>query len=120
MNFIQQAGLTTETIKEELNTDSAVLIDVREKEEVEEGHLDKALWLPLSEFAEAPENYMASIKEAFETKKIYLYCKSGGRSGQVGQFLSQEGLNAINIGGFQELSSEFNSTAGAMDSKKIS
>ena len=120
MNFIAETGLTAEQIKKEIQEDSAVLIDVREHEEVEAGHLSGAYWLALSELSQSPESFLDLMKEKFQRKKIYLYCKSGGRSGQASAFFQSHGFSSYNIGGFQELSTEFDHQVGEMRDKKIS
>lgn len=70
------------TVKQRLDEDKAVLLDVREKAEWEEGHLRQARLLPLTEIGkrlDEPE-YQAELKKSLPTDKpIYLHCKAGGR-----------------------------------------
>ncbi|MAZ48654.1 MAG: rhodanese [Halobacteriovoraceae bacterium] len=120
MSFIDQLGLTSQEIKQDIDKGDGVLIDVREQEEVEEGHLAKTYWLALSELSQAPEKFLEVIKKNFNSKNLYLYCRSGGRSGQACEFFKSQGLNAFNIGGFEELSQEFDSKTGELDNRKIS
>mgnify|MGYP001317997950 CR=1 FL=1 len=120
MSFIEQAGLSVDQIKNELSNDQAILIDVREAEEVELGHLENAKWIALSALSENPDQYLKAINSEYSNKKVYVYCKSGGRSGQASQFFQSQGIKAFNIGGFQELISDFDYTSGSMENKKIS
>jgi rhodanese-related sulfurtransferase len=71
-----------ETVKQRLDEDKAVLLDVREKMEWEEGHLKQARLLPLTEIGKRLDEpgYLAELKESLPTgKPIYLHCKAGGR-----------------------------------------
>jgi adenylyltransferase/sulfurtransferase len=57
------------------------LIDVREEYEYETGNLNGEL-IPMSEIPQQLENISKS-------KKVIIHCRSGGRSGQVIQWLEQ-------------------------------
>lgn len=120
MSFLEQADLTPDQIKNEVDQKKAILIDVREQEEVEAGHLKGTFWLALSELSQSPEKFLESVKKSYGDKNLYLYCKSGGRSGQATEFFKSAGLNAINIGGFQELSQDFDHQEGDLSQNKIS
>jgi rhodanese-related sulfurtransferase len=68
-----------------------VLVDVREIEEYEDGHLPGAVNLPLSTFVEG-------FRDIPEGKTVVLVCKVGGRSMQAAQFLAtQTDLNFTGI-----------------------
>lgn len=84
----------------------AVFIDVREKDEVDEGMIKGALWIPLSELKANPEATVSKVKELTKGKEIYVYCRSGNRSGKFINTLSEHGIKAINMGGFGDLVSE--------------
>lgn len=60
----------------------AVLIDVRELEEVEEGAIDGMIHMPLSEF----ESFKDKLPK---DKPIVFYCRSGRRSMAAGEMASQ-------------------------------
>lgn len=70
------------------------LIDVRETEEYEAGHIDGAQSYPLS-----------SLNTKFpldQSKTYYLYCQAGKRSQQASQMLSDSGFTVVNLnGGYQ-------------------
>lgn len=73
---------TLATVKERVDGDKAVLLDVREKNEWEEGHIKQARLLPLTEIGKKLDepDYLAKLKESLPTDKpIYLHCKAGGR-----------------------------------------
>lgn len=71
------------TVRQRLDDEKAVLLDVREKGEWEEGHLKQARLLPLTEIGKRQDEaeYVDKLKESLPTDKpIYLHCKAGGRS----------------------------------------
>jgi phage shock protein E len=71
------------TIRQRLDDEKAVLIDVREKNEWEAGHLAQAKLIPLTEIGkkiDEPE-FLATLRKTLPADKpVYLHCKSGGRS----------------------------------------
>lgn len=75
------AGHTTdkvEDVHQYVKTKRAVLLDVREKEEWDEGRLKLAKLVPLSKIrkGELPKEL---VKKLPKDKPIYLHCRSGGR-----------------------------------------
>ena len=75
----------------------AQLIDVREPNEFEAGHILGARNIPLSQMK------MRS-KEIRPDLPVYLYCQSGMRSGRAGQFLYRKGYKNLSHlkGGFKQ------------------
>ena len=79
-----------------------ILIDVRTYSEWNEGYIETAIHIPL-------EKIMQKIEFATKNKEqiIYLYCKSGNRSGKAQKDIQSLGyINAINIGGIKKASSK--------------
>ena len=73
---------TLATVKEKLAKGKAVLVDVREKIEWEDGHLKAAVLVPLSELREGRNNDEFAkelAKKLPGNKIIYCHCRSGGR-----------------------------------------
>jgi rhodanese-related sulfurtransferase len=71
-----------DTVKAALAKKEAVLVDVREKGEWEQGHLDGAIFLPLSWLkTESKGDKLAehAAEKLPEKKILYLHCRSGGR-----------------------------------------
>lgn len=66
------------------------LIDVRQPEEYELGHIKNAL-------LHSVEN-IETFKQS-KNKTYYVYCKSGNRSRKASQFLTQRGYNVVNLDG---------------------
>lgn len=86
------------------STDSKPLvIDVRTQAEWDEGHLDIATHIPLNQIADR-------IGEVAPDKgqKIYLHCRSGGRSGQAKDQLEELGYSSVeNVGGLDDARARF-------------
>lgn len=72
--------------------EGAQLIDVREIDEFEAVHAKGAKNIPMSEF-------VARMSEVDDEQDIYIICKSGGRSQQVGQYLEAREISSINVDG---------------------
>ncbi len=72
------------------------LIDVRTKEEYEEGHNANAILLPVQELSQEKLDKANIQKE----KEVLLYCRSGGRSGRALEMLHSWGYSqAKHMGG---------------------
>jgi NADPH-dependent 2,4-dienoyl-CoA reductase/sulfur reductase-like enzyme/rhodanese-related sulfurtransferase len=77
----------------ELVESNAFIVDVREKNEYEEGHLKNAINIPLSEIRER-------LDEIPKDKPVYLHCRSSQRSYNAVMALQNLGYkNVINISG---------------------
>ena len=76
------------------DTAGAVLLDVRTEPEYAEGHVSGAVNLPLQSLQE-----VADVVPAKDTP-LFLYCRSGARSGQATSLLQRMGYTRVtNIGG---------------------
>ncbi|RCS26319.1 rhodanese-like domain-containing protein [Polaribacter sp. WD7] len=75
----------------------AVVLDVRTQEEWDEGHVEGAEHIVLNEIPTEVEK-VKSWK-----KPVIAVCRSGARSGQATQFLSQNGIDVINGGPWQNV-----------------
>lgn len=78
-------------------TKSAILIDVRTKEEYAERKIDGSINLPLQEI----EKIAAVVPD--KSSPIFLHCRSGKRSAAATNKLKAMGYtNAVNIGGIKD------------------
>lgn len=86
--------ITTAELKEQLEQGASInLIDVREPDEWQAGHIKEARNIPLSEFqARANEVHLVE-------GDVIFVCRSGGRSGKVCEFLSLQGFDVTNVSG---------------------
>ena len=86
-----------EKIEEYYKTEGAVLLDVRTGEEYSKGHIPNSKNLPLQSIDKAGK--FINSKEA----PVFVYCRSGNRSGMAKEMLSNMGYkNVKNIGGIAE------------------
>ncbi|MFF7453653.1 rhodanese-like domain-containing protein [Kitasatospora sp. NPDC008115] len=69
----------------------AALLDVREQDEWDAGHVEGALHIPIGEV-------VARIAE-LPDERLFVLCRVGGRSAQVVQYLVQNGRDAVNVDG---------------------
>lgn len=77
---------------ESLDPDRAVLLDVREPTEWQEGHIPGAVHIPLGQLR-------ARLSELPREKEIVVYCRSGQRSYYACRILNQRGFRARNLSG---------------------
>ena len=68
------------------------ILDVREVEEFQSGHIEGALNAPLSTLDKGYEQLDAS-------KRYYVICQGGMRSERACQFLETKGFDVINVEG---------------------
>ncbi len=77
-----------------------ILIDVRTDAEWDDGYIETAIHIPLDKISNTIEGFIEDKDQA-----IYLYCRSGKRSGQAEIALKSIGyVNAKNVGGIKEAS----------------
>ena len=79
---IEHTKDSLEVVKARLTKGTAVLVDVREPFEWNDGHLNAATLVPVSDLREAKGDADFAKKLAKKlphNKVIYLYCRSGGR-----------------------------------------
>jgi phage shock protein E len=67
----------------------AVLVDVRSKDEWEQGHVDGAIHVPITSLEELSEEKIAKLLP--KKKIIYLHCEVGMRSEAAGEILEPQG-----------------------------
>jgi rhodanese-related sulfurtransferase len=70
----------------------AELVDVREADEYEQGHIPSAQLVPLSELTER-------VDELPEAPPLLLVCRSGARSMRAAEYLAGLGFEAVNVAG---------------------
>ena len=95
-----------DTVKERLTSKEAVLIDVRELTEWNEGHLEDARLVPLSEMRD-PQKRINATKDLSKEEIIYCHCRSGKRVFIATHYLSREGYDVRPLkSGYKDLLSE--------------
>lgn len=95
-------------IRKRVDDKTAVMIDVRSKEEWDAGHLRHALFLPISKLklgSQDPDVQKVLSKLALDREKIiYCHCKAGVRALQAAPILKSLGLDVRPMAaGYDEL-----------------
>lgn len=90
-------------VKENVEAKKAVLVDVREKSEWDKGHIEGAVFLPLSEL-QAGVNPKMLAEKLPKGKIIYTHCVVGKRSLTAGTILKKHGYDDRPLkAGYEEL-----------------
>lgn len=92
----------TKEVYELVKSNKAIIIDVREENEIKEGMLEKATWYPLSKI-EKDKSWEQDLAKLSKDKKVFLYCRSGRRSAKVQDLLKAQGITSENMGGYDDL-----------------
>lgn len=86
------------SLSELINDPATHLIDVREPYEVDEVSVDGAENIPMGDVADELEKFKSM------EGNIVVFCRSGGRSASVAQFLKQNGVdNVVDGGGYPDI-----------------
>jgi rhodanese-related sulfurtransferase len=92
-----------ETVKENLKSGKAVILDVREKDEWDAGHLKAARLTPLSKLKTQP-GLDELLKTLPRDKVIYTHCRRGVRALACGEILKKNGFDVRPLkAGYEEL-----------------
>lgn len=91
MNLQGVPTVDADEARDELEA-GAYLLDVRRPEEFEEARIAGAQLITLQELSRR-------VEELPEGRRLVVYCKSGGRSGQAVSWLNARGFDAVNMAG---------------------
>ena len=83
--------ITQEAAKEMMDTQEVIVLDVREQDEYDGGHIPGAVLLPLGSISE--ESAARVIPEKDTT--VLVYCRSGSRSKKAAKALAELGYTGI-------------------------
>ena len=87
--------ISAQEAKEIIESEDVVILDVRTKEEYNEGHIENAVLLPIDDISSKAEDLLRN-KDA----KILVYCRSGNRSATASKQLIKMGYtNVYDFGG---------------------
>ena len=90
---------TPDQVKENVKAKKAIILDVREQNEWDAGHLKGAVLLPSSKLKEGAD--LKELTKSLDKKQIiYTHCKGGGRALRCAEALKKEGFDvrALKIG----------------------
>ncbi|MBT8252947.1 MAG: rhodanese-like domain-containing protein [Flavobacteriaceae bacterium] len=76
--------------KDAIKSGKVQLVDVRTPEEFAGGHIEKATNIDF-----LADDFSEAILEVNKDKPVYIYCRSGNRSGQAAQIMQKLGFKTI-------------------------
>ena len=94
--------ITAKKASEEIQNNEAILVDVREENEIKKGIAAPALWLATSEIENQTPHCHDFLSKLPRDKKIIVYCGAGVRAGRFIEQLNTLGFQTANMGGFSD------------------
>lgn len=92
---IQYIKISPKDAKEIMDNEESIVLDVRTKDEYDQGHIEGAVLLPVDEISSKAEEVLKDKKA-----KILVYCRSGNRSATAAKTLIKMGYeNVLDFGG---------------------
>lgn len=96
-------SISTFTLKILLAEENIQLLDVRSPKEIKSGFIKTAKFANYFD----DDFYEQAQKQLDKTKPVYLYCRSGNRSGKSAKILQENGYDVYNVlGGFNQWKKE--------------
>ena len=99
-----------EMIKTIIDGGNYIIVDVRTKEEYDEGHVVDAINIPVDEINDEID--------LDKNKTIFVYCRSGKRSSQAYSKLKNYGYNVIDLGAYDSIDLDKTSQTCKVNDKK--
>ena len=94
---------TLDTVKKNIKDGKAILVDVREQKEWDEGHIAGAVLMPKSKL-DVEKEAAALVQKLDKAKIIYTHCKAGRRALACGDILKKQGFDVRPLKpGYEEL-----------------
>lgn len=88
--------ITQEQAKQMMDTQEVIILDVREQEEYDSGHIPNSRLLPVGSVTEAAASALIPEKDSI----VLVYCRSGNRSKTASKLLADLGYkNVYEFGG---------------------
>ncbi len=82
--------LDADTFKEGISRRRIQLVDVRTPEEYEAGHIKKATNIDF-----LADNFEKEIQKVNKDRPVFIYCRSGGRSGRAAELMKKLGFKKV-------------------------
>jgi rhodanese-related sulfurtransferase len=96
-------SITTTELKALLEKENIQLLDVRSPEEIKQGAINTARFANYFD----GDFYEKAVKQLDINKPVYLYCRSGNRSGKSAKILKAKGYTVYNVlGGYNQWKKE--------------
>ncbi|MFA9423302.1 MAG: rhodanese-like domain-containing protein [Sedimentibacter sp.] len=98
MNTGEYNKITAQEAKAIIDSEEVIILDVRTQAEYDEGHIENAVLLPVTDIKSMAENILVD-----KNGKILVYCRSGNRSATASQTLIEMGYtNIYDFGGIAD------------------
>jgi rhodanese-related sulfurtransferase len=95
--------ITTVALTSLLAKETIQLLDVRAPKEIKEGFIKTAFFANYFE----DDFYTKASEQLDKNKPVYLYCRSGNRSGKSAIILQENGFEVVNVlGGYKQWQKE--------------
>ena len=85
-----------------MTANQAVVVDVRELDEVITGTIKNSINIPMSLMSNNKLSFDNQIEKLPKDKTVIVFCRSGRRSGIVGNILLKKGFKVLNLGGYED------------------
>ncbi len=85
-----------------LQNQFAILVDVRESQEIKGGMAAPALWMPMSKIEKNDKSWQDFVQKLPKDKKIIFYCAGGVRAEKVAKMLAEKEYKTANMGGYKD------------------
>ncbi|WP_411726672.1 rhodanese-like domain-containing protein [Methyloglobulus sp.] len=87
-----------------MNNGNTVVLDVREHDEFNKGHIESAVNLPLSKIKE-----QTTSLDAYKNNQVLIVCQDGTRSSTAGKIITKAGLKDVFVitGGMQSWQEDY-------------
>ena len=82
--------VTVEEFKKLVDSSKGLLLDVRTPDEFNEGHILEAVNINFYD-----KDFAQQVEKLDKMKPVYVYCRSGGRSGKTKDLLHEKGFTEI-------------------------
>lgn len=91
-------SITPAEAKEEIDKGDVTILDVRNEDEYDSGHIENSILIPVNDIEKEAENILKD-----KDQKILVYCRSGNRSSQASKLLVKMGYtNVYDFGGIKD------------------
>lgn len=84
--------ITVQDLADRMTDEDLLLVDVREVHEFRDGHVPRAVNVPMSVLP-------VRVHQLPKDRDVHIICRSGGRSMQVTMWLQRQGYSPVNVAG---------------------
>jgi rhodanese-related sulfurtransferase len=96
------AAIAPAEAAQQMKAGKAIVIDVRERSELDAGMAEGARWYPTTSIDSDPDAYRKFIASLPQDQTLVFYCASGRRSGAAAEIARKDGRKTANLGGFKD------------------